>query len=94
MSVRTNLLKASLVQNELQNEILWLANLNPPGKLKVQIDALIKERQGIITRIDESVRTISIDIPKEAEKYLPKEEKVEGPVLEDPISPEEPIGKG
>ena len=89
MTLKTSLMKASLVQNELQNEILWLTNLKPPEKLKADIDTLIEKRQIMLKQIYEKIETISIDVPAEAETYLPNEEIVEPePIAE----PKEPIG--
>lgn len=92
--IKTTIIKASLVQGELQNEILWLSNLKPPERLKTDIDALIEKRRVTLKQIENSIEVTSIDVPIEAEKYLPKEEKPPGeepPIIKDPV---EPISKG
>ena len=101
MTLKTTFIKASVAQHELHTEINWLATLKPPEKLKPEIDAMVEKRETMLKQIDESVLSISIDVPLEAEKYLPKEEvrepeepikpPEEEPIIKDPI---EPIGKG
>lgn len=78
------------IQNVLRNEIEWLSWVNPPKTLEAEIESMKGKRIALLKQIDETIKNLNIDVPAEAEKYLPKEEVKEP---EEPII-KEPIGKG
>ena len=88
--IKVPFIKTIAMREQLQKEIEWLSRAKPPETLGGEIATLVNNRVALMNQIDETVESLSIDVPAEAEKYLPKEE-VKEPIIKDPV---EPISKG
>ena len=99
MTVRTDIRRADAAQRELAKDISWLTHLQPPPRIKADIDGLIAKRIQMYNEIELGVKVLEIEVSKEVEAYLPTKEEEpikpppeeEEPIIKDPI---EPIGKG
>lgn len=84
--MESDIIKASMVQDELYNDIMWLKHniTGAPPALRPVLQAEIDKREKASTALEAAIKNVRVQVPEKAKAYFVKaeEEKDPGETLE------------